>query len=119
MKTLLAICLIVAASFATSVGAGEMSALIPPYTSILTGDVLAIKDVDIYPYPRPESQEGEAWVAVGQADELKDMPLRVGGKVVKYNSGIMEKNWIDLRTDKDFGSGDSCKVFTQETTKKV
>ena len=29
--------------------------------------------------------------------ELKDKPVLVRGKVVKYNSGIMGKNWIHLR----------------------
>jgi hypothetical protein len=34
---------------------------------------------------------------VGKADKLKDKPVRVQGKVVKYNAGIMGKNWIHLR----------------------
>ena len=28
---------------------------------------------------------------------LKDKPVQVRGKVVKYNSGIMGKNWVHLR----------------------
>jgi len=171
MKTLLAIYLIVGASFATSVWAGEMSALILPYTAVVTGDVLEVKEVDLYTYLRLKTKDGETWVAVkrgtkvtvknvmvmnnfenkalkktfptilfdslsntgkditddrsgiakgtdngrinvtkvsgdnawtvaeivAKAAELKDKPLRVRGKVVKYNSGIMRKNWIDLR----------------------
>jgi hypothetical protein len=42
---------------------------------------------------------------VAQASSLKDKPVVVRGKVVKYNAGIMQKNWIHLRdgtgTDKD------------------
>ena len=34
---------------------------------------------------------------IGKADELKEKPVRVQGKVVKYNAGIMDKNWIHLR----------------------
>jgi hypothetical protein len=34
---------------------------------------------------------------IGNADKLKDKPVRVQGKVVKYNAGIMDKNWIHLR----------------------
>lgn len=34
---------------------------------------------------------------IGKADRLKDKPVRVQGKVVKYNAGIMDKNWIHLR----------------------
>ena len=34
---------------------------------------------------------------VTQAAKLKDKPVTVRGKVVKYNAGIMGKNWIHLR----------------------
>lgn len=34
---------------------------------------------------------------ITQAPGLKDKPVLVRGKVVKYNSGIMGKNWIHLR----------------------
>ena len=34
---------------------------------------------------------------IAKADKLKDKPVRVQGKVVKYNAGIMGKNWIHLR----------------------
>jgi hypothetical protein len=34
---------------------------------------------------------------VKKAGELKDKPVLVRGKVVKYNAGIMGKNWIHLR----------------------
>ena len=32
-----------------------------------------------------------------QADALKDKPVVVRGKVVKYNANIMDKNWVHLR----------------------
>lgn len=34
---------------------------------------------------------------ITKAAELKDKPVLVRGKVVKYNAGIMGKNWIHLR----------------------
>ena len=34
---------------------------------------------------------------VSRADELKDKPVLVRGKVVKYNAAIMGKNWMHLR----------------------
>ena len=34
---------------------------------------------------------------VTKAADLKDKPVLVRGKIVKYNPGIMEKNWIHLR----------------------
>jgi hypothetical protein len=42
---------------------------------------------------------------VTKSTELKDKPVVVSGKVVKYNPGIMGKNWIHLRD----GSGDAAK----------
>lgn len=34
---------------------------------------------------------------VNKATQLKDKPVKVNGQVVKYNAGIMGKNWIHLR----------------------
>ncbi len=34
---------------------------------------------------------------VSKAAQLKDKPVKVNGQVVKYNAGIMGKNWIHLR----------------------
>ncbi len=34
---------------------------------------------------------------VTKSAELKDKPVRVSGKIVKYNPEIMDKNWIHLR----------------------
>ena len=40
-----------------------------------------------------------------KASELKDKPVVVAGKVVKFNAAIMGKNWVHLRD----GSGDAAK----------
>jgi hypothetical protein len=169
MKTLLAICLLVAISFTTSACAAESP-------GVVTGEVLEVKDVDSYTYLRVKTRDGETWAAVTtaplkpgatvtlenvmrmsnfeskalkrtfptilfgtlavsgksvanehptlaqpsdnspikvskasganartvaevvtKAGELKDKPVQVRGKVVKYNPGIMGKNWIHLR----------------------
>jgi phosphoribosylformimino-5-aminoimidazole carboxamide ribonucleotide (ProFAR) isomerase len=34
---------------------------------------------------------------VNKAVSLKDKPVQVSGKVVKYNAGIMGKNWLHLQ----------------------
>ena len=34
---------------------------------------------------------------VTKATALKDKPVQVSGKVVKFNAGIMGKNWVHLR----------------------
>lgn len=180
MKALLAICLFFAATFAW---AGDPSAPVAPPASTVKGEVLEVKDVEIYTYLRLKTKEGEIWAAVStapvkkgdivtvedvmlmrnfesktlkktfptilfgslaaapgtapmaskematahadvaktadagdvrvtkatganartvaeivtKASELKDKPVVVHGKVVKYNPDIMGKNWIHLR----------------------
>jgi hypothetical protein len=185
MKTLLALCLFVAAPLSTSVWAADAPATAAAATSVVTGEVLEVKDVDSYTYLRLKTGDGETWAAVGKAPvkvgakvtidnpmimknfeskslkktfativfgtlggtgkdtaaahagmakttpdtapikvakasganartvaevitksaELKDKPVLVSGKVVKYNPGIMGKNWVHLRD----GSGDAAK----------
>ena len=173
MKKLLTICLLAAAPFVNTSWAAE---------SVVTGEVLEVKDVDSYTYLRLKTKDGETWAAVTtapvkkgakvtienvmvmnnfesktlkktfpsilfgnlggtgkdaanphasvskvadttpikvpkasganaktvaeivtKAAELKDKPVRVRGKVVKYNPEVMGKNWIHLRD----GSGNA------------
>ena len=56
---------------------------------------------------------------VDQAAKLKDKPVVVQGKVVKYNSGIMQKNWIHLRdgTGTDKGENNDILVTTKAPAK--
>jgi len=60
---------------------------------------------------------GEIWAQKGG---LKDKPVSIRGKVVKYNPGVMGKNWIHLQD----GSGDPTKgthditVTSQDTVTK-
>jgi hypothetical protein len=157
MKTLLLSCLLAAASLTTTVWAAD--------ATVVTGQVLEIKEVDSYTYLRLKTKEGETWAAVSkvsvkkgatvtienvmvmnnfeskslkqtfptilfgnlgggakmpeagpikvpkasganamtvaeivaQATELKDKPVRVRGKIVKYNPEVMGKNWLHLR----------------------
>jgi hypothetical protein len=176
MKTLLTVCLMVVAAFATSVLAGENPAAVPLSAAVVTGKVLEVKDVGSYTYLLLKTKEGETWAAVNKtalrpgtqvtienvmfmknfeskalkktfpaivfgtlggtgndmasahagvaqvadtspikvpkasganartvaeivtmATELKDKPVQVRGKIVKYNPAIMGKNWLHLR----------------------
>jgi hypothetical protein len=179
MKKLLATCLFLAVPFATTAWAATPTVAAPTAAaSVVTGEVLEVKDVDIYTYLLLKTKDGETWAAVSKAPvkkgakvtienysvmknfeskalkktfptilfgnlaggegaaaaaaphataakpvdttpikvpkatganartvaeivtkstELKDKPVQVRGKVVKYNSGIMGKNWIHLR----------------------
>lgn len=176
MKKLLLVCLLTATPFATSSWAAEKAAPVAPAALAVSGEVLEVKDVEIYTYLRLKTKDGEMWAAVSKtpvkvganvtiknamamknfesktlkktfptilfgsldgvgqvsagapavvakavdttpikvakasgvnartvaevitkATELNGKPVRVSGKVVKYNSGIMGKNWIHLR----------------------
>jgi len=56
---------------------------------------------------------------IGQSASLKDKPVVVRGKVVKFSPGIMDKNWIHLRD----GSGSAASknndlvITTKDETK--
>jgi hypothetical protein len=47
-----------------------------------------------------KASDANAWTVAeinAKAQELKDKPVVVRGKIVKYNPGIMGKNWLHLR----------------------
>lgn len=52
-----------------------------------------------------------------KAVELKDKPVLVRGKVVKYNQGIMGKNWIHLRDGTGTEASNDILVTTQAQAK--
>jgi len=56
---------------------------------------------------------------ITKSAELKDKPVLVRGKVVKYNAGIMGKNWIHLRdgTGSAAGNTNDVLVTTMSGTK--
>lgn len=80
MKALLAICMIVAATF---VWAGETPAAIPPVAAVVKGVVVEVKDVDSYTYLRLKTKDGETWAAVGKA------PVKKGAEVTIENVMVM------------------------------
>jgi hypothetical protein len=52
---------------------------------------------------------------VTQAAKLKDKPVAVRGKVVKYNAGILGKNWIHLKDGTGAAGSDDITVTTMGT----
>jgi hypothetical protein len=52
---------------------------------------------------------------VTQVTELKDKPVRVSGKVVKYNANIMGKNWIHLRDGSGSAADNSDDILVTTT----
>lgn len=83
MKNQLAICLIVGATFATPVLAADKPAPAVASATVVTGEVLEVKDVDIYTYLRLKTKEGETWAAVPKA------PIKTGAKVTIENAMVM------------------------------
>ncbi len=91
----------------------ESKALKKTFPSILFGNLaesggaaaaphatVAAKALDTTPIKVPKATGANARTVaeiVTKSAELKDKPVQVRGKVVKYNAGIMGKNWIHLR----------------------
>ena len=204
MKNLILPCLAAAIALPLTAAAADApapAARAAQATAVVTGEVLEVKDVEVYTYLRLKTKDGETWAAVSRApvkvgarvtienpsvmkdfeskalkrtfptivfgslagtagndfasahgnapktaavdaapirvpkasganartvadihakaSDLKDKPVVVAGKVVKFNAAIMGKNWIHLRD----GTGDAAKetndllVTTQATAK--
>jgi hypothetical protein len=171
MKNLLSTLIFLIAPF---VWAADRSTTPAPATTVVTGEILEVREVESYTYLRLKTRDGETWAAVSrapvtkgatvtienamvmnnfesramkrtfqtivfgnlagenphggmakpadstvapddkvakasgpnaktvaeiitQATALKDKTVLVRGKVVKYNAGIMGKNWVHLR----------------------
>ena len=54
---------------------------------------------------------------VSKATQLKDKPVKVNGQVVKYNAGIMGKNWIHLRDGSGTPANNDILVTTAASAK--
>jgi hypothetical protein len=80
MKALLAICMIMTASF---VWAGDNTASAPRETTVVKGKVLEVKDVENYTYLLLKTQDGETWAAVAKA------PVKKGAMVSIENVTVM------------------------------
>ena len=52
---------------------------------------------------------------VGKSAELKDKPVLVRGKIVKYNQGIMGKNWLHLRDGTGSAADNSNDILVRTT----
>jgi hypothetical protein len=79
--------------FGSLAGAGAATAAASPHTGSAkladTGPIKVAKATGANAYTVAE--------VVTKATALKDKPVQVSGKVVKFNAGIMGKNWVHLR----------------------
>lgn len=80
MKALLAICMIVTASF---VWAGEAPATNPPAVGVVKGEVLEAQSAANYTYLRLKTQSGEIWAAI------INTPVKKGANVTIENAIVM------------------------------
>ena len=82
MKTLLAICMIITATF---VWAAENTAANPRETSAVKGKVLEVIDVESYTYLRLNAQDGDTWAAVAKASVKKGDTVSIENVTVMNN----------------------------------
>ena len=80
MKTLLAICLVVAAPYAWAL---EKMTPVPAASGVVKGVVLEVKEVESYTYLRLKTKTGETWAAIGKA------PVKKGAEVTVENVMVM------------------------------
>lgn len=79
--------------FGDLAGTGVANAAANPHTGV-------VKPVDTTPIKVAKATGANAYTVaevVTKATALKDKPVKVSGKVVKFNAGIMGKNWVHLR----------------------
>ena len=87
MKNLPALCLTAIIAFPLPVlasGTPGTTATTAQASAVVTGEVLEVKDVDIYTYLRLKTREGETWAAVSRT------PVKVGAKVTIENPSVMK-----------------------------
>lgn len=104
-------------------GGGEPPAAAPPagmaaqHAAAASGGDVAEK----ISVPKAEGADARTVAEVwAQRDALKGKPVAVRGKVVKYNSGIMGKNWLHLRDGSGTAEGkdNDLTVTTADTVAK-
>lgn len=87
MKYLPALCLSAAIAFPWSIQAADAPAAPPsPGKAVagVSGEVLEVKDVEIYTYLRLKTKDGETWAAISRA------PVKVGSRVTIENPSVMK-----------------------------
>jgi len=108
--------------FANLAGAGPTPAA-DPHAGMSTGMGMGKPATSETPVKVAKASGANAYTVaevVNQAGKLKDKPVRVQGKVVKYNAGIMDKNWIHLQDGSgSVGDGSQDILVTTTATAKV
>jgi hypothetical protein len=72
------------AAIALAIASWTVQATTPAQASLLTGEVLEVKDVDAYTYLRLKTKDGETWAAVTKA------PIKKGAQVAIANPMVIQ-----------------------------
>ena len=85
---------------ASSTSASKSLNATNPHGGAVSPRASGVKPVEEAPIKVARATGANAYTVaevIAKAAELKDKQVRVSGKVVKYNVGIMGKNWIHLQ----------------------
>ena len=106
MKTLLAICMIVAAA---SVWAGENPASSKPAPVPVSGEVLEVKNVPNFTYLRLKTKNGEVWAAVVTASVKKGAMVTIENysALQNFHSKELKKTFSTILLGRLGGSAES------------
>ncbi len=98
-----------------TLGSGYASAVNPH------AGLSSTKPADLSPIKVAKASGANAYTVaevIAQATKLKDQPVRVSGRVVKVNGGIMGKNWLHLQ-DGTGAAGSNDILVTSTATAQV
>jgi 3-hydroxyisobutyrate dehydrogenase-like beta-hydroxyacid dehydrogenase len=99
MQKLFTLALVLSVQFASSSWAGEPSntdatkSITNPHSGMEKAQIVEAKNIS----KADGANARTVLEVITKSAELKDKTVRVRGQVVKYNPGIMGKNWIHLR----------------------
>jgi len=98
-------------------GAGMGAQAMPPHGGATSSEAVDVGDVKV---PKAAGKDARTIAELyAQRQALKDHTVTVRGKVVKYNAGIMGKNWIHLRDGTGTpGKDDDVTVTSQDAAAK-
>ncbi|HEX8988501.1 MAG TPA: hypothetical protein VF816_11100 [Rhodocyclaceae bacterium] len=97
-------------------GAASADAMAKAHGGMMSKPAAAVADVNVAKATGPDARTVAE--IVSKRAELKDKAVTIRGKVVKYNAGIMGKNWVHLRdgSGKEADGSNDLLVTTADAT---
>lgn len=98
-------------------GMGAMNGPMPPHGGAMGSTAVDVGDVKV---PRAAGPDARTVAEIhAQRAALKDRPVTLRGKVVKFNPGILGKNWLHLRDGTGTAGKDNDITVTSQDTAGV